>query len=37
VISGADYLIWQTRTNRFRAFGWYSVVPVLASAAAPSH
>ena len=27
VISDADYLIWHPKTNRFRAFGWYKIVP----------
>jgi hypothetical protein len=30
VISNADYMIWQPKTNRFRAFGPYTIVPVKA-------
>jgi lipopolysaccharide transport protein LptA len=32
VISDADYLIWQTKTNHFSAFGFYTIVPVPAKA-----
>jgi lipopolysaccharide export system protein LptA len=27
VIRDADYLVWQPKTNRFHAFGWYKIVP----------
>jgi lipopolysaccharide export system protein LptA len=36
VISGADYLIWQPKTNRFRAFGWYKIVPTTPKTGHPS-
>jgi len=28
LIADADYMIWQPKTNRFRAFGPYTIVPV---------
>jgi lipopolysaccharide export system protein LptA len=36
VISDADYLIWQPKTNRFRAFGWYKIVPTAPKTGHPS-
>ena len=36
VITGADCLIWQPRTNRFRAFGLYKIVPVKSKNGQPS-
>jgi lipopolysaccharide export system protein LptA len=36
VISGADYLIWHPKTNRFGAFGSYKIVPSLAKTSHPS-
>jgi lipopolysaccharide export system protein LptA len=36
VISNADYLIWQPKTNRFGAFGWYKIVPVAPKIGHPS-
>jgi lipopolysaccharide export system protein LptA len=36
VISGADHLIWQPKTNRFRAFGWYKIVPNISKTGHPS-
>jgi lipopolysaccharide export system protein LptA len=36
VISDADYLIWQPKTNRFRAFGGYKIVPTPSKTGHPS-
>jgi lipopolysaccharide export system protein LptA len=36
VISDADYLIWQPKTNRFRAFGSYKIVPTTLKTGHPS-
>ncbi len=36
VITDADYLIWQPKTNRFGAFGLYKIVPVPVKPALPS-
>jgi hypothetical protein len=36
VISDADYLIWQPKTNRFRAFGWYKIIPTTPKIGHPS-
>ncbi len=36
IISDADYLIWQPKTNRFRAFGWYKIVPTPSKTGHPS-
>ncbi len=36
LISDADYLIWQPKTNRFGAFGWYKIVPVPVKPPLPS-
>jgi lipopolysaccharide export system protein LptA len=36
VISNSDYLIWQPKTNRFRAFGPYNILPVKAKVEAPT-
>jgi lipopolysaccharide export system protein LptA len=36
VISNSEYLIWQPKTNRFRAFGPYNILPVKAKAATPT-
>jgi lipopolysaccharide transport protein LptA len=36
VISEADYLIWQPKTNRFRAVGWYKIVPTPPKTGHPS-
>jgi lipopolysaccharide export system protein LptA len=32
LIVDADYMIWQPKTNRFRAFGPYTIVPIKAPA-----
>jgi lipopolysaccharide export system protein LptA len=32
LISNADYFIWQPKTNRFRAFGPYSILPIKSKA-----
>ena len=36
VITDADYLIWQPKTNRFRAVGWYKIVPTPPKTGHPS-
>jgi lipopolysaccharide export system protein LptA len=36
VIFNSDYLIWQTKTNRFRAYGQYNIVPVASKTGKPS-
>jgi len=36
VISNSEYIIWQPKTNRFRAFGPYTIVPVKAKTGNPS-
>jgi lipopolysaccharide export system protein LptA len=36
VVSNSDYLIWQPKTNRFRAFGPYNIIPVKIKATHPS-
>jgi lipopolysaccharide export system protein LptA len=36
VISNSDYMIWQPKTNRFRAFGPYTIIPVKTKPAHPS-
>jgi lipopolysaccharide export system protein LptA len=36
VISNSDYMIWQPKTNRFRAFGPYNIVPVKIKTSQPS-
>jgi lipopolysaccharide export system protein LptA len=36
VISDAEYLIWQPKTNRFRAFGWYKIIPTTPKIGHPS-
>jgi lipopolysaccharide export system protein LptA len=36
IITDADHLVWQPRTNRFRAFGLYNIVPVKPKSGHPS-
>jgi lipopolysaccharide export system protein LptA len=36
LIADADYMIWQPKTNRFRAFGPYTIVPVRSQTNSPS-
>jgi lipopolysaccharide export system protein LptA len=36
VISNADSMIWQPKTNRFRAFGFYDIIPVKTMTNSPS-
>ena len=36
LISNSDYLIWQPKTNRFRAFGPYNVIPLKTKTTNPS-
>ena len=35
-ISNSDYMIWQPKTNRFRAFGPYNITPVKTNNGAPA-